>query len=86
MKIAKISFHCILKPNFLIITKQNWYCEKNRNIAKKMADNSEPAPSKNKKFSVKFNDLWCSKFKFIQKSCKGEGFELCTVHMEENMI
>ena len=51
-----------------------------------MADNSEPAPSKNKKYNVKFNDLWCNKFKFIQKSCKGEGFELCTVHMEENMM
>ena len=28
---------------------------------------------------MKFNDSWCSKFKFIQKSRKGEGFALCTV-------
>ena len=28
---------------------------------------------------MKFNDLWCNKFKFIQKSQKGEGFVLYTV-------
>ena len=28
---------------------------------------------------MKFNDSWCNKFKFIQKSRKGEGFALCTV-------
>ena len=27
----------------------------------------------------KFNDLWCNKFKSIQKSWRGEGFTLCTV-------
>ena len=37
-----------------------------------MADNSEPVPSKNKKYYVKFN-------KFIQKSRKGDGFALCNV-------
>ena len=46
-----------LKPYFPIITKQNRYHEKNQNIAKKMADNSEPAPSKEKRHCVKFNDL-----------------------------
>ena len=28
---------------------------------------------------MKFNDSWCNKFKFIQKSTKSEGFALCTV-------
>ena len=28
---------------------------------------------------MKFNDSWCNKFKFIQKSHKGEGFALCIV-------
>ena len=44
-----------------------------------MADNSEPAPSKNKKYCLKFNDSWRNKFKFIQKSRKGEGFALCAM-------
>ena len=55
------------------------YREKNQNIAKKMADDSEPVPSKKKKYCVKFNHSWCNKFKFIQKSRKGERFALCTV-------
>ena len=67
------------KPNFPLIIKQNRYREKSRNIAKKIADNSEPAPSKKRIYCVKFNDSWCNKFKFIQKSRKGEGFALCTV-------
>ena len=33
--------------------------------------------SKEKKYCVKFKDSWCSKFKFILKSQKGEGFALC---------
>ena len=41
--------------------------------------NSESAPSNNKKYCVKFNDSWCNKFKFIQKSRKGEGFALRAV-------
>ena len=73
----RISFS--FKPNFPIITKKNWYPEKNRSTAKKMADNSEPTPSKNKKNCAKFNDSWCKRFKFFQKSLKGEGFALCTV-------
>ena len=36
-------------------------------------------PSKNKKYCVKFNDLWCNKYKFIQKFRIGEGFALCTL-------
>ena len=28
---------------------------------------------------MKFKDYWCNKFKFIQKSAKGEGFALCSV-------
>ena len=44
-----------------------------------MADNTESAPSKNKKYCVNFNDSWCKKFKFIQKSQKGEGFALGAV-------
>ena len=44
-----------------------------------MTDNSESAPSKKKKYSVKFNDFWCNKSKFIQKSGKDKGFALCTV-------
>ena len=28
---------------------------------------------------MKFNDSWCNKFKFIQKSTKSEGFALRTV-------
>ena len=45
-----------------------------------MTDNSEPAPSESKKYCVKFKNSWCNKFKFIQKSRKGEGFaSLCTV-------
>ena len=28
---------------------------------------------------MKYNDSWCNKFKFIQKSTKSEGFALCTV-------
>ena len=60
-----------------------------------MADNLEPTPSKKKKkYCVKFNDSWCNKFKFIQKSRTGESFALCTVcgsdfsvaHGEENDI
>ena len=44
-----------------------------------MADNTvEPAPKK-KKYLVKFNDAWCSKYKFITKSRKGEHFALCTI-------
>lgn len=44
-----------------------------------MADNTvEPAPKK-KKYLVKFNDAWCSKYKFIRKSRKGEHFALCTI-------
>ena len=35
--------------------------------------------SKEKKYCVKFDNSWCNKFKFIQKSRKGEGFALCTV-------
>ena len=31
------------------------------------------------KYSVKLNDSWCNKFKFIQKSRMGEGFALITV-------
>ena len=37
------------------------------------------APSKKKKYCVKFIDSWCNKFKFIQQSRKGEGVALCTV-------
>ena len=44
-----------------------------------MGDNSEPAPSKKKRYCVKFKDSWCNKFKFIQKSWTREGFALCTV-------
>ena len=44
-----------------------------------MADNLKPVPSKKRKYCVKFNDSWCNKFEFIQKSQKGEGFALCTV-------
>ena len=44
-----------------------------------MANNSVPASSQNKKYCVKFYHLWCKKFKFIQKSWKGEGFVLRTV-------
>ena len=42
---------------FPIITKQNRYHEKIQNIAKKMVDNSEPAPSQKKKHYMKFDDL-----------------------------
>ena len=44
-----------------------------------MADNTvEPAPKK-KKYLVKFNDAWCSKYIFIRKSRKGEHFAPCTI-------
>ena len=33
---------------------------------------------KEKNYCVKFNNSWCNKFKFIQKSRKGEDFALCT--------
>ena len=64
---------------FPIITKQNRYHEKIQNIAKKMVDNSEPAPSQKKKHYMKFDDLWCNKFKFIQKFWQGQGFAFWTV-------
>ena len=51
-----------------------------------MTDNSEPAPSENKKYCVEFNNSWCNKFKFIQKSQKGEGFALCTVRESDFSI
>ena len=58
-----------------------------------MADNSEPALSKNKKYCVKFNNSWGGKCNFVQKSRKGEGFTLCAVcevisvlHMEKKMV
>ena len=44
-----------------------------------MANNSVPASSQNKEYCVKFYHLWCKKFKFIQKSWRGEGFVLRTV-------
>ena len=44
-----------------------------------MANNSVPVLSQNNKCLVKFYHLWCKKFKFIQKSWKGEGFVLWTV-------
>ena len=44
------------KPNFPTITEYYHYREKNRNISKKMEANPESAPSKNKKYYVKFND------------------------------
>ena len=28
---------------------------------------------------MKLYDSWCNRFKFIQKSVKGEGFALCTM-------
>ena len=81
------------KANFPIITKYYRYHEKNRNIAQKTATNSEPAPSKNKIYYVKFNNSQCYKCKFIQKSRKVEGFTLCTmcgsdfsIAQEEKMI
>ena len=37
------------------------------------------ASSKKKKYCVKFIDSWCNKFKFIQKSRKGEGVNSCSV-------
>ena len=33
-----------------------------------------------KKKCVKFSNSWCNRFKFVQKSQKGEGFALCTVY------
>ena len=51
-----------------------------------MADNSELTPSKNKKYCIKFNGLWCNKFKFIQKSLRCEGFALCTVYGNASSI
>ena len=44
-----------------------------------MADNSEPVPSTNKKYCVKFTDSWHNKIKFMQISRKGEGFALCAI-------
>ena len=44
-----------------------------------MGDNAEPALSKKKRYCVKFNNSWCNKFKFIQKSWTSEGFALCIV-------
>ena len=44
-----------------------------------MADATEPASKKQKKYLVKFNESWIKKFKFIQKSRKGENFALCSV-------
>ena len=50
--------------------------KKNQDISKKMGNNSKPAPSKKKRYCVKFND---SNFKFIQKSWTSEGFALITI-------
>ena len=35
---------------------------------------------------MKFKDSWCNKFKFIQKSAKGESFALCIVHGGETVV
>ena len=50
--------------------------EKTEDNLKKLGDNSEPAPSRKKRYCVKFND---SNFKFIQKSWTGLGFAVSTV-------
>ena len=50
--------------------------EKTEDNLKKLGDNSEPAPSRKKRYCVKFND---SNFKFIQKSWTGLGFSVSTV-------
>ena len=58
-----------------------------------MADNSEPAPSKNKKNCAKFNDSRCKRFKFFRNLGKMMVLHcvLCVeaisvLHMEEKMI
>ena len=81
----EFGFHS--SPIFQLLPSKIGTVKKNRNIAKKMTDNSEPAPSENKKYCVKFNNSWCNKFKFIQKSRKGEGFaSLCTVYESDFSI
>ena len=35
-----------------------------------MADNSEPTPSQNTKYSVKFKNLWCNKFQYCKDTSK----------------
>ena len=74
---VKLYFH--LSLIFLLLPSKIGTVKKNKNIAKKIVDNSEPAPSKKRKYCVKLNHLWCNKSKFIQKPQKGEGFVLCTV-------
>ena len=57
-----------------------------------MVDNSQPAPSKNKKYCVKFNDSWCKKFsfrtprnvKFLHYVLRVEAISV--LHIEERMI
>ena len=38
-----------------------------------------PATSKKNKYCMEFNDSWCNEVKFIQKSCRDEGFALSTM-------
>ena len=73
---VKLYFH--LSLIFLLLPSKIGTVKKIK-ILQKRVDNSEPAPSKKRKYCVKLNHLWCNKSKFIQKSQKGEGFVLCTV-------
>ena len=74
--LADIEFCFHLSPIFWLLPSKIGTVEKTEDNLKKLGDNSEPAPSRKKRYCVKFND---SNFKFIQKSWTGLGFSLSTV-------
>ena len=87
----KFCFH--LNPIFRLLPSKLGTVKKIKTLQKNMADNSEPAPSKKKKYCVKLNDSWCYKFKYILKSRKDEGLlyvlrveVISVLHIEEKMI
>ena len=81
-----IEFCFHLNPIFQLLPSKTGTMKKNQNIEKKMADNSEPAPSKKKRYCVKFNGSLrnLGQVKVLLYVMCVEAISL--LHMEEKMI
>ena len=81
-----IEFCFHLNPIFQLLPSKTGTMKKNQNIEKKMADNSEPAPSKKKRYCVKFNDSLRNRGQvkiLLYVRCVEA---ISVFHMEEKMI
>ena len=81
--LGDIEFCFHLSPIFWLLPSKIGIVKKNQDILKKMGNNSEPAPSKKKRYCVKLNG---SNFKFIQKFWTSEGFALSAMFVSDFIV